>query len=81
MRRKTIHNQETLSYYFGICHGGFSTQGLHSHILMTGGEGSEGFFWVAKTTQEFFWVLFFSSAQINNNISAIYCSCGITGYF
>ena len=31
-----------------------------------------GFFRVAKTTQEFFWVLYFSSAQINNNISAIY---------
>ena len=29
-------------------------------------------FWVAKTTEEFFWVLYFSSAQINNNISAIY---------
>ena len=23
------------------------------------------------------WVLYFSSAQINNNISAIYCRCGI----
>ena len=44
MRRKTIHNQETLSYYFGICHGGFSTQGLHSHILMTGGGGPKDFF-------------------------------------
>ena len=31
-----------------------------------------GFFWVAKTTQGFFGVLYFSSAQINNNISAIY---------
>ena len=40
-----------------------------------------GFFWVAKTTQGFVWVLYFSSAQINNNISAIYCLCGITGYF
>ena len=40
-----------------------------------------GFFGVAKTTQAFFWVLYFSSAQINNNISAIYCLCGITGYF
>ena len=40
-----------------------------------------GFFWVAKTTQGFFGVLYFSSAQINNNISAIYCLCGITGYF
>ena len=30
-----------------------------------------GFFWVAKTTQGFFGVLYFSSAQINNNISAI----------
>ena len=44
--------------------------------------GQKGFFWVyercrdffgvAKTTQGFFWVLYFSSAQINNNISAIY---------
>ena len=40
-----------------------------------------GLFWVAKTTQGFFWVLYFSSAQINNNISAIYCLSGITGYF
>ena len=40
-----------------------------------------GFFWVAKTTQGFFWVLYFSSAQINNNISEIYCLCGIAGYF
>ena len=39
------------------------------------------FFWVVKTTPGFFWVLYFSSAQINNNISAIYCLCGITGYF
>ena len=31
-----------------------------------------GFSWVAKTTQGFFWVLYFSSAQIKNNISAIY---------
>ena len=30
------------------------------------------FFWVAKTTEGFFWVLYFSSAQIKNNISAIY---------
>ena len=37
------------------------------------------FFWVTKTTQGFFWVLYFSSAQINNDISAIYCLCGITG--
>ena len=40
-----------------------------------------GIFWVAKITQGFFWVLYFSSAQINNNISAIYCLCGVTGYF
>ena len=31
-----------------------------------------GIFWVAKTTEGFFWVLYFSSAQIKNNISAIY---------
>ena len=31
-----------------------------------------GFFWVAKTTEGFFLVLYFSSAQIKNNISAIY---------
>ena len=31
-----------------------------------------GFFGVAKTTQGFLWVLYFSSAQIKNNISAIY---------
>ena len=30
------------------------------------------FFWVAKTIEGFFWVLYFSSAQIKNNISAIY---------
>ena len=34
-------------------------------------------FWVAKKTQEFFWVFYFSSAQINKNISAIRCWCGI----
>ena len=38
-----------------------------------------GIFLCPKTTQGFFWVLYFSSAQINNNISAIYCLCGITG--
>ena len=31
-----------------------------------------GFFWVAKTTEGFFWLLYFSSAQIKNNTSAIY---------
>ena len=31
-----------------------------------------GFFGVAKTTERFFWVLYVSSAQIKNNISAIY---------
>ena len=31
-----------------------------------------GFFWVAKTTEGFFLVLYFSSAQIKNNISASY---------
>ena len=30
-----------------------------------------------KKTQGYFWVLYFSSAQINNNVSAIYCWCGI----
>ena len=35
------------------------------------------FFGVAKKTQGFFWVLYFSSAQINNNINTIYCWCGI----
>ena len=34
--------------------------------------GQKGFFGVAKTTQGFFGVLYFSSAQININISAIY---------
>ena len=53
-----------------------------------GGEGLRNFFGVEilakrdyfgslKKTQEFFWVLYFSSAQINNNISTIYCLCGI----
>ena len=32
-----------------------------------------GIFW----GREFLWVLYFSSAQINNNISAIYCLCGL----
>ena len=32
-----------------------------------------GFFWVAKTTQRFFGVLYFSSAQINNNMLVWYC--------
>ena len=35
------------------------------------------FFGSQKKTQEFLWVLYFSSAQINNNIIAIYCWCGI----
>ena len=66
---------------------GFTAQGPHSHILMTGGvrriflgltfwpKGlwkTPGFFWVAKTTEGFFLVLYFSSAQIKNNISASY---------
>ena len=33
----------------------------------------KGIFW----GREFLWVLYFSSAQINNNISAIYCLCGL----
>ena len=44
-------------------------------------ERRRNFFWIAKKTQGFFWLLYFSSAQINNNISTIYCLCGITGYF
>ena len=35
-----------------------------------------GIFWGHKK-QDFFWVLYFSSAQINNNVSGIYCCCGI----
>ena len=31
-----------------------------------------GFFWVAKTTEGFFGVLYFSSAQIKNNMSTIH---------
>ena len=38
---------------------------------------TQGFFLVAKKTQGFFWLLYFSSAQINNNVSTIYCWCGI----
>ena len=34
-------------------------------------------FWVVKKQQGFFWVLYSSSAQVNNNISPIYCWCGI----
>ena len=30
-----------------------------------------------EKTQGFFWVLYFSLAQIDNNISAIYCWCRI----
>ena len=30
-----------------------------------------------KNKQEFFWALYLSSVQINNNISTIYCLCGI----
>ena len=36
-----------------------------------------GIFWVMKKVQGFFWVLYFSSAHINNKISTIYCWCGI----
>ena len=39
----------------------------------------KGIFLGLWKTPGFFWVLYFSSAQINNNISAIYCLCGITG--
>ena len=35
------------------------------------------YFGSLKKTQGFFWVLYFSSVQINNNISTIYCLCGI----
>ena len=69
------------------------SQGSHSHnflIFLMGGEGVRGIFWVWNFGQkgffwvymnerhgEFFWVLYFSSAQINNNTSTIYCWCGI----
>ena len=36
-----------------------------------------GFFLGREKTQGFCWVLYFSSAQINNSISAIYCSWGL----
>ena len=50
--------------------------------------GQKGFFWGGvcerrrdffghEKTQGFFWVLYLSSDHINNNISAIYCLCGI----
>ena len=36
------------------------------------------FFWAKKKTQGYFWVLYFSSAQINKNIlCTIYCLRGI----
>ena len=67
------------------------THGSHSHILLTGGGGGGGprdffrseilakrdFFGLRKKP-EIFWVLHFSSAQIKNNIYAIYCWCGIS---
>ena len=63
----------------------------HSHILMTSGIQRiflsakfwpEGIFLGLWKTQGIFWVLYFSSPQINNNqsiISRIYVLCGILG--
>ena len=42
-----------------------------TRVFFLGGGGSR------EKTQELFWVLYFSSAQINNNISVIYWYCGI----
>ena len=66
-------------------------QGPHSHTLMTGEGSPKNFFgseifWVYKRRRDFFEsrkntgifsVLCLLSAQINNNISAFYCLCGI----
>ena len=75
-----------------LCCGSSSGPGAPLTYFTDGGsEGSEilakryilglwktlGIFLVSKKTQGFFWVLYFSSAQINNNVSAIYCWCGI----
>ena len=38
-----------------------------------------GIFLCRENNAGIFWVLYFSSAQINNNIIALYCLCGITG--
>ena len=37
------------------------------------------FFFGRRGGGGFFWVLYFTSALINNNISAVYCWCGIWG--
>ena len=65
----------------GLLEEGLNHQG---HIFMTGDQRiflgiqkMPGYFGVMKKQWEFFWVLYLSSAQINNNISAIYCLCGI----
>ena len=36
-----------------------------------------GIFLGNKKNRDFLWLLYFSTAQINNNVSAIYCWCGI----
>ena len=38
-----------------------------------------GFFWVTKKVQGFYWVLYFSSAQISNNITQFTAGVGFFG--
>ena len=48
--------------------------------------GQKGFFWVYERRRDFFGSRkqhrdFFGYCIFNNNVNAIYCLCGITGYF
>ena len=58
--------------------GGGGTRDFFGSEILTqrdffGSMKDTGIFLGRKKTQGFFWVLYFSSAQINNNISVIYC--------
>ena len=46
--------------------------------IFLGVYGEHGDFFGLRKKPEIFWVLHFSSAQIKNNIYAIYCWCGIS---
>ena len=73
-----------LDNHFFLCLGG-GRQLLPPGAPLTnfnelGGVGSVDFWGVVKNIHKFFGVLYFSSAQINNNIGLIYYWCEILGY-
>ena len=64
---------------------GWGTRGIFfgSELLAKvdnfGSTKDAGIFFGREKNTGIFWVLYFSSAQINNNIIPIYCWCGIWG--